>query len=272
DVPESAGMDLLRTVIRRQRWRAPTLALMNVPAESWTGRVIQAYGTRQEGETAELTESASFTVRLPRSIDEYVSGLSQRARRDFGYDRRRLAKEHVVEFRVHEGIEGIDEVIDQIEAIDIARWGGESMYRRPAQRAFERSLIKALAARRLLLAFLLYVDGKPATFAWGGLVRGIVEVARIAYDPALLPKLSIGKVTNFYAIEECIRRGYTEFDLARGGEAYKAWLGAVPEKLLTIQIHRSPMDRLAQRLGRQIGAAVRKRQWVRDLYRRHFSR
>lgn len=273
DVPESVGVDLLRTVVRRHRRRFAALSLTKIPADSWTARVIEAYCACEGGldGLVEVSKDKSYTVRLPSTVDGYVASLGQRSRRAFGYDRRRLEKECGTEFRVYEGAEGIDAVIDQIEAIDISRWGAESMYRRPGRRAFERNFIKALAKRGLLLVFLLNVDGKPASFIWCALVRGVVEVDRVAHDPSFLSKLSVGKVAHFYAIEECIRRGYAEFDLGRGGEAYKSWLGAEPEKLLNFQVYRSGLDRAAQRWGAHLGSLLRKQKWLRNAYRKYVS-
>lgn len=273
DVPESAGLMLLRHLLKYHRHRSSSLKLINVPAESWTGKVVSAYRAEcaVDDRLIGFMYGEGHTVLLPSSIDEYVSTLSQRARRHFGYERRRLEKGCKIEFRVHEGINGIEEIIDQIEVIDLSRWKSESMYSRPQRQALEKGVIRALAERGNLLVFLLYINGKPATFAWCALVRGIVEVDRIAYDPSLPSKLSVGKVANFYAIEECIRRGHTEFDLTRGGEAYKGWLGAVPRKLINFEIHRSQFDRLFQKWGAKFGAVVRKQEWMRTAYRKYVS-
>ena len=269
-VPDSAVSDLLGTLLRRHRFRAPCLALTNVPAASATGRAIEAYRVTaaEAGARAEFSEGESHVVRLPATLDEYLASLGGRSRRDFGYDRRKLSKEHTVAFRIHEGPEGIDAVIDQIEAIDRARWGTESLYERPGLRAFSREFLRALAGRRLLLAFLLDVSGRPATFAWGALVRGGLEVNRIAYDPTCAPKLSVGKVANFYAIEECIRRGLDRFDLTRGGEAYKGWLGTTAERVVHVRVHRSGLDRAAQAWGARLAALARRQAWLRNAYRR----
>lgn len=270
DVPIDAGVELLRAIVSRQRRRASLLALRNIPADSWTARVIEKHLTNGEGDNLfELSEGESYAIPLPRTIDEYIAGLGQRSRHAFGYDRRRITKECIVEFRVHESADHIDVLLDQIEMVDVARWGAESMYRRPQRRAFERSIIKALAKDGLLLVFMLYVDGKPASFALCCLVRGVVEVPRIAHDPSFPSKLSIGKVALFYAIEECIRRGYSKFDLTRGGEAYKGWLGARAERIVNLYVHRSKFDLIAQQCGVKLGVVMRKQTWLRDAYRKY---
>lgn len=272
DVPVQAGVDLLRKVIYRNRRNTHALTLRNIPSASWTARVIKEYCANIDGDSVfELSEGETHTVSLPSTLDKYLASLSKRSRRHFGYDRRRLMRECRTEFLVHEGSCQVEAIIDRIEAIDVTRWGSESMYCRPQRRAFERSIIKALADDGLLLVFLLYVDGKPASFAWCSTVRGVVEVARIAYDPSFPSKLSIGAVANFYAIEECIKRGYFEFNLGRGGEAYKAWLGARVGKLVNFYVYRSKFDLMTQKWAAKLGGVVRKQGWLRNAYRKYVS-
>ncbi len=272
DVPVDAGCKLLQAVLQRHRYKSPALTFRHIPAGSWTAQVMEAYYSNEaRKDLVEFTEGESYAVPLPATIDEYTASLGKRSRRDFSYDRRKLAKEHIVEFCIHDKLAQIETVIEQIETIDLARWGAESMYCRPRRRALERSIIKTLAEKGLLLVFLLVVDKKPVSFLWCSIIRNAVEVARLAYDPTISSKLSIGKVAIFYAIEECIHRGLSEFDLARGGEAYKGWLGARSKKIMSIHIHRSRFDFVAQQWSSKLGKVIRKQNWLRDLYRKYIG-
>lgn len=274
DVPVQEGRRLLSRIFGKFRWPFPSIKLLNVPMNSWTGQVLSDYlpDLVDCSRVCTISYGESHAVLLPKTIDDYVNSLSQRARRHFGYERRRLSQACRVEFKVFEKPDGLSVILDQIEKIDLARWGSESKYRRPARRNFERSFIESLAEAGKLVVFILYLDGVAASFAWGAVVRGRVEVNRIAYDPGFPSKLSVGKVANFYAVEECIRRGYVEFDLTRGGEMYKSWLGATPSKLLSVEIFRSRLDSLIQQSGYKVADFVRRQNWLKQFYRKYISR
>jgi len=269
-VPLSEGVVLLSAIIERSKSSSAALSLTSISENSWTAQVIQFYQSR-EGQCDSLFrvfDTESYSMPLPSSVDDYVMSLGLRARRHFGYERRRLAKTCAIEFQVHEGRDVSDKVIDQIEEVDLARWGCDSMYQRPARRTFERCVIKMLSERGILRVFLLSLEGKAAAFAWCAVVRGIVEIDRVAYDPSIPSRLSVGKVANYFAIEECIRRGYTEFDLGRGGEAYKSWLGARAKKLFNLQVHRSRLDHVVGSIGHRLISRAHKQQWLRHAYRK----
>jgi len=270
-LPASAGTDLLGAFMRRNRRMAPSIVLRNIPAHSWTAGLLakELPPSRFGHGLAEVTHDDSYGLPLPATVEEYVVGLSPRSRRHFGYERRRLAREAEVKFLVRQGTEDFDKTISDIEKIDKNRWGSESIYSRSERGSFERSLIRALAEKDLLLTFLLYVNGNPASFAWGAVVRGVMEISRIAYDPTFPAQLSVGKVANFYTVEECIKRGYVEFNLGRGQEVYKSWLGAKPNKLVTYRIYRSRLDRNIQLWATKLGKAVHKHKWIRDFYRKY---
>lgn len=270
DVPESAGIRMLEYALRRFRYGASFIEFSRIPAESWTGRSLQTLHSKRHpvNNLTEFSTSNAFAVALPQSINEYIAGLSPRMRRHVGYDQRRLAKECVVDFRVYENSEHIEDVIRQIESVDIARWGNASMYRSRSQRQFETSLLRSLCSSGALKIFILCLDGTPCAYVRGAHVGDTLEVDRIAYNPSVPAKLSVGKVANVMAIEACIQRGIRRFDLTRGGEIYKQWLGAQPRQLLTLRVHRSSADRLAQFFGGRLLRLVRQQPWLRNVCRK----
>lgn len=253
--------------------RASFIELSNIPQESWTGATFQRLIVPEENRRTPIRhwQTETYAVPLPATLEEYLGQLGSRSRRDFSYDRRRLAKEYHTELRICDSSETLDETLCAIEAIDKARWGSQSYYHVPAERALRHGLARAFCDKGLYRALVLYLDGKPAAFVFGTLVRDALKVARIAYDPSGPSHLSIGKVINFYAIEYAIEQGYKEYDLSRGAESYKKWLGAQPHINLHYRIYRNRFTELLEGYSTKLVHQLRNRGALRSLYRRLFA-
>jgi CelD/BcsL family acetyltransferase involved in cellulose biosynthesis len=213
-------------------------------------------------------ETHTYAVPLPDTIEEYLKQLGPRSRRDFRYDRRQLCNEFSVDFRAYSSLETLNEALDAIEVVDRARWGSNSRYCLSSHRSFERSIAKALVEMGIYRAFVLYLNGIPRAFVTGAVVRNMLKVASIGFDRSVPGKWSVGKVGNFYAIEHCIESGLKQFDLTRGGEDYKKWLGAVPSNNLHIRHYRSRLDELVNSGGRSIVSFLRNQTHLRGVYQK----
>jgi CelD/BcsL family acetyltransferase involved in cellulose biosynthesis len=165
-------------------------------------------------------------------------------------------------------VRDLEHAIECIEAIELSRWGPTSFYSEASKRAFERDLLRALAERGTLDVYMLYLDGKACAFVWGAVVRNALEVDRVAHDPAAAPKLSIGKVANFHAIEACIAEGYCHYDLTRGSDAYKKWLGGTERANIRFRVYSSRWHRLPYALEREARALARRARWLTPRLRR----
>lgn len=243
------------------------MQLGNVPERSYTGAVLGTLIARERARDASWT-TETFSVPLPPNLEEYLQQLGKRSRRDFGYDRRRLQKEHRVSFDVYSTPDELSVALDAVEAVDRSRWGADSRYTSPAYRSFIGALADALVRHGMFRAYVLSVDDKPVSYVTGTVLRGELRLRAIAHDPSFPRRFSVGKVTNFYAIEHCIREGLTAYDLSRGAEAYKQWLGAVPSTNLHYRRFRSKPD---QRLYRASAAGLRRlrsQDSLRRLYQR----
>lgn len=269
NLPMSVGQSLLDHFISCSQKKSVLIELTNVPKVSYTGLLLEKLASDDDGPAGLKLrwETETYGVSLPRTIEDYKQLLGSKTRRDFGYDRRRLAKEFNVEFRAYDSSELLEDALDAIESIDKGRWGENSRYYVNSHRLFERSVAKSLTEAGLYRALILYLDGKPSAFVTGAVVRNALKVAAIGYDRSLPANLSVGKVTNFYAIEHCIEKGYVEYDLTRGGETYKKWLGGQPSVNLHLRIYRGGWARSMDSAGQKMMSLMREQQWMRRLYR-----
>jgi CelD/BcsL family acetyltransferase involved in cellulose biosynthesis len=121
-----------------------------------------------------------------------------------------------------------------------------------------------MAEQGIYVAFVLILDGRPAAFVWGSVVRGRLLHDRTGYDRALPRELHVGMVVNFYGIRHAIQMGLRVFDLTRGRESYKQRLGAAEHTNLHIRIYRSVLDR---RITKSCEAVVARFLYSRTLQR-----
>jgi CelD/BcsL family acetyltransferase involved in cellulose biosynthesis len=268
ELPSVVGSQVLNHFISKVNKRVPFIELSNIPLLSYSGGVVDRLFPKRFDEASTVTrwERETYAVPLPTTLDDYQKQLGPRSRRDFSYDRRRLSKEFKVEFRAYDSPENLDNALDDIETIDRARWGTASRYNVSAHRSFERSLAHALCDLGIYRAFVLYLDGKPSAFVSGAIVRSTLKVASIGFDRSVAANLSVGKLSNFFAIEHCIHHGLTEYDLTRGGEEYKKLLGATPRINLHIRLYRSRFDRFIESHAKEMVSFLHRQNWLRRFY------
>jgi CelD/BcsL family acetyltransferase involved in cellulose biosynthesis len=274
NLPESVGYRILECFVSKFERHVPFIELSNIPLSSYTGTIVERLFANRVDQRSRTKrwEWQTYAVPLPQTLDDYLKQLGSRSRTAFRYDRRKLFRDFSVDFRVYSTLEKLDEALDAIESVDRARWGSRSRYCLRSQRSFERSVARGLCEMGIYRAFLLYLNGRPSAFVAGAVVRDSLKVPSMGYDRSLPRKLSIGKVTNFYAIEHCIQHGLKQYDLTRGGEEYKKWLGALPSTNLHIRRYRSHLDELTDSSGKNIAAFLRNQNWLRRLYQAAFRR
>ena len=241
DLPVDVGVEALEHLVKAAGRSVPFIEFQNVPAESWSGHVVKALYERLPRNRTSLRTRGTFAIDLPGSVDEYISHLGAGTRWRFRHDIRRLESEHKVDFKTYR--DASEECLQAIETIDRARWGVESRYRVPARRQFERAVARAMAERGIYLAIILILDGRPAAFLWGSVVRDRLLQDRTGYDRALPRDLHVGMLVNFYAARLAVQLGLKVFDLTRGRESYKQRLGAAEHTNLHLRSYRSVLDR-----------------------------
>ncbi len=274
NLPETVGHQMLERFVLKLKTRVSLIELSNIPLNSYTGRVIEQFFKDEHWlrPTTLKWQTQTYAVPLPATVEKYQEQLGPRSRRDFNYERRLLSREFSVEFRVCSTLEDLGGTLDAVEMVDRARWGANSRYCIGSHCVFERSVARASCEMGIYRAFLLYLNGKASSFVTGAVVRNLLKASSIGYDRSVPGKFSAGKVTNFYAIEYCIQQGYSEYDLTRGSEDYKKWMGAQPHTNLHVRLYRSRLDALRESSGKRVVSFLRNQPWLRSAYQRWLRR
>ena len=225
-LPEAVGRDMLAALIA-VAGTVSAFEFLNVPEESWTRRVLQSCGEEFAGFTGPRKTKLSecYAVSLPGTMEEYWAIFGKKTRDRLKSKMRKFQRESVVEFRsITEDID-LGSVLDDVEAVERARWGGGNQFGDDASRDFLRGMITALVRERRCRVFTLHADGQCVSYIVGFIQRGALRIPYLAHDISLAGNHSVGLICNIMAIELCIGEGYHDYDLTRGSEGYKAQLG-----------------------------------------------
>ncbi len=170
-------------------------------------------------------------LRLPASFEEYLAQRSSNFRGETRRRRRALWRAFPqAEFRVIEP--GVDmasalESLFELHNLRRRQKGGRGLFEEARQRLFHLQLCESSRSPVLPRVYLLENEGQALAALYGFQVGGRFAFYQSGMDPAVAEH-SPGGVLMGLIVEDCIRRGLTEFDYLRGEEAYKSrWTGEV---------------------------------------------
>jgi CelD/BcsL family acetyltransferase involved in cellulose biosynthesis len=123
---------------------------------------------------------------------------------------------------------------------------------------FFREASRALARRGELDLSLLYLDGRPVSYIWAAVRRGVVSLIKTGFDRDLTG-FSPGSAHFALYVEDCARRGVREIDHGHEFSEYKLRWGKERRTLYEASYYARPLWGRARRwLGERLrGAALR---------------
>jgi len=262
---EATGRDML-TALLQAASAVSALEILNVPEESWTRRVLdQCGGFAGFTGPQHLRLSERYAIPLPATMEDYWITFSKKTRDRLKGKMRKLQREFSVEFRSFTGGDGLPAVLDEMEAVERARWGAANKFGDTAARNFLRSMITALVQEKRCRIFTLQVDGRCVSYITGFILRSALRIPYLAHDISLPGNHSVGLICNLMAIEQCIREGYREYDLTRGSEGYKSLLGGELRHNCNLLRFRSRMGETLAGFNRRLVAPVLRNRFTRRL-------
>jgi CelD/BcsL family acetyltransferase involved in cellulose biosynthesis len=202
--------------------------------------------------TLRLHQERCPFVALPHTWEEFSGSLGKSLRKNIGYYRRLMEREH--QFEIETVTNGsLPEAMEEFFALHQARWR-----RRHLPGAFAGARIRQFhhefAARCLERGWLrlhrLRLDGRTGAVLYCFNHGGKGYYYQGGFEPAL-SRYSPGTVLTAHAIEDAIRLGAAEFDFLRGDEPYKyAWKATDRENVRLLVWRPAFPSRLAPWLNR----------------------
>jgi CelD/BcsL family acetyltransferase involved in cellulose biosynthesis len=189
------------------------------------------------------TVARSPYIPLQGSFEDFERGLSRNRRRGLGRQLRRLEGEGAVAFEIHDGRERLDDLLDEILAVEASGWKGDRGTAIASSLATRRfySDVAHWAARRgwLRLAF-LRLDGRPIACDFALEHGGSWYTLKAGYDERLRP-FGPGALLLRFEVEHCYEQGLARLDLLGNEDPFKAsWTNHCGERVWLRAFKRSP--------------------------------
>jgi CelD/BcsL family acetyltransferase involved in cellulose biosynthesis len=198
-----------------------------------------------------IQREASPTLSLAGGWDAYLAERSANFRQQVRRRERRLARDHVLRFRLATDLASLQDDLSRLFALHLARWGEASPFLR--WEAFHRDFAPVALNRGWLRLWFLYVDGQPAA-AWYGFRFGNVESYYQAGRDPVRSDESVGFILLAHSIREAAADGMHEYRFLRGAEPFKLRFADSDPGLETVALARGFAGRVARIAA---GAGVR---------------
>lgn len=177
-----------------------------------------------------LPEEVCPVLALPDSWDVLLKSMKKKTRDKLKYYAKRAGARGGLEFQCSDRPRETGEAFETHLRLHRKRWAKRALpgvFYSHRIRAFHRDLSPKLAHHGLCRLYTMNVGGQPVGSLYGFPFRDTYYLYSIGYDPEFA-EVSPGFLLVAHAIEDCISRGFREFDFLRGEEDYKfRWKPAV---------------------------------------------
>jgi CelD/BcsL family acetyltransferase involved in cellulose biosynthesis len=162
-------------------------------------------------------------VNVEGSWEAYESGLDGKLRRDLARRRRRLGELGSVSVEVHDGAEGLEQLLEEGFALEPSGWKearGSAIVSRPETREFYTGLARWGVERGMLRLSFLRLDGRPIAFQFGLEDGGAYFFVKGGYDPAHT-RSAPAKLLVQALLERAFSHGLSRFEFLGPAESFK---------------------------------------------------
>jgi CelD/BcsL family acetyltransferase involved in cellulose biosynthesis len=210
-------------LLREERGGWELLRLDRVDDDSaWPRALWTAEGSRLAPAAPRRADVLPYIRFEEGGYEAYLAARSRNFRSQLGRRRRKLEREHGLEFRQTTGTDSLAGDMDVFFGLHEERWrdrGGSSSAEEAVQR-FHRGFAAAALERGWLRLWTAWVDGEPGAAWYGWRIGG-----RYCYALSGLAKryepLALGSVLLAHTIESAAAEGASVYDLMWGDEGYK---------------------------------------------------
>ncbi len=173
--------------------------------------------------TERVCEICPFLT-LPKTFDQLTCGYDRGWLRELNRRFRKMAKEHRVEMKRYDEIGfTVDEAMDALARLHQARWIAKGMkghFKDASFYRFHSDLAASFARKGWLAFYFLTADGEPVSAEYGFEMGNKLYAYLSGTDPEYR-RYAVGKLHTMQVIDDCIKRGFAEYDFLRGDEPYK---------------------------------------------------
>jgi CelD/BcsL family acetyltransferase involved in cellulose biosynthesis len=233
--------------------------------ESGSGALEPIAGVARAGRRMVLSRTMirSPFIALDGDFADYERGLSRNRRRGLRRHRAKLERLGRVEFEVHDGREGLDELLGEAFELEASGWKGargSAIASSAVTRRFYTDVARWAADRGWLRLAFLRVDGRPIACDYALEHGGSWYSLKAGYDERMC-SFGPGALLLREEIAHCYDRGLDRLDLLGHVDPFKlSWTARHTERGSLRAFRRTPVGVLAWTYGAT-------REWVRALVR-----
>ena len=230
-VPTLAAPDALPELADALFTRRPhRIALQFVDAEEAGSKACRAAAERAGYRIQVRTLERSPYINTDGGWDEYCRERSTKLFRELRRRRRRLESEGRFELEVHDGREGLDELLDEGFQVESAGWkadAGSAIASQPETQRFYREIASWAAGRNWLRLAFLRLNSKPFAFDFAIEHDGVHYLLKTGYDPAS-SRFAPGMLLRHEMIARAFGEGLRSYEFLGADEPWKLeWTSAV---------------------------------------------
>jgi CelD/BcsL family acetyltransferase involved in cellulose biosynthesis len=196
-----------------------------------------------------LARASSPTIyMIADSWESYLASIGRRLRHEIRHDRRKLEREHRLQFRLV-GDSGdasrLQSDLDAFFSLHAAKWPGSQFSR---YRRFHEDFARRAHDRGWLRLWFLELDGQASAAWYGFRFEGVESHYQVGRDPTKIRE-SLGTVLTAHILRQAFGDGMEEYRFLRGDEAYKSRFANADPSLVTLAIARGPIAKASIAIG-----------------------
>lgn len=180
-------------------------------------------------------------INLPVSMEVFVNCLSRNMRRNLRKRMRKLREKYKVEVKTQCDFGSVKEAMEIFFNLHQKRWrskGKPGAFASKAFCAFHLDLAGIFDKKGWLALYFLTVDDEPVAAVYSFDYNQKKYGYLTGFDPDF-GRYGVGNLLKMYVVEECIRKGFREYDLTRDLEPYKAdWATGVRKNFVARMVHK----------------------------------
>lgn len=181
-----------------------------------------------------------YCIELPGSLDEYISTLSKKRRKNIRLNTNRIDKQGIVKEYSAETLDEAMVAFDTLKKLHEVRWhkqGEKGVFASNSFTAFHRNIMKRLLDKGWLDLRLLTLQDEPISALYNIKYKKTVFTYQSGFN---YPKFSPGLYHDLVAIKDCIETNYPNYDYLKGqGQSYKSSLRSTESQMYIMRIYKS---------------------------------
>jgi CelD/BcsL family acetyltransferase involved in cellulose biosynthesis len=154
---------------------------------------------------------------------------------------RKLRENYKVEVKTQHDFSSIDEAMEIFFDLHQKRWGSKGKlgaFASKAFRDFHLDLARTFEERAWLALYFLMANDEPVAAVYSFDYHGKKYGYLTGFDPDF-GRYGVGNLLKMHVVEDCIKKGFREYDLMRDLEPYKAeWATGFRKNFVVRSVHK----------------------------------